>query len=437
MKVIRTRGRDAREAAAQIAALEVRGGAALDSVLPAVKRIVASVRRSGNRALLRYAAQFDGLADAAQLRITPQEMAEAWQASDPALREALKTAARQIRAFAKQQLPKSWSRSSTVGLKIGQLVRPIGSVGCYVPSGRHPLPSTLLMTAIPAQVAGVERIVVVSPKPARETLAAAHLLGIKEFYRVGGAHAIAALAYGTSTIARVDKIVGPGNLYVTAAKRLVAFDCAIDMLAGPTEIVVTSERGDAAEIAADLVAQAEHDPEAVAIFVTTRSELAQQVLAEARVQSRNNSVAGAALDRNGVVIVPRSLDEAHAITNRLAPEHLTVDSAEDLNWVSNAGSVFVGGWSAQPMGDYISGPNHTLPTGGMARVRGGLSVNDLVKLVTVQEYAVEGIRALGPPAALLAEAEGLTAHAAAIRMRLSSASRKQVPAGVRKRRARA
>ena len=437
MKVIRTRGRDAREAAAQIAALEVRGGAALDSVLPAVKRIVASVRRSGNRALLRYAAQFDGLADAAQLRITPQEMAEAWQASDPALREALKTAARQIRAFAKQQLPKSWSRSSTVGLKIGQLVRPIGSVGCYVPSGRHPLPSTLLMTAIPAQVAGVERIVVVSPKPARETLAAAHLLGITEFYRVGGAHAIAALAYGTSTIARVDKIVGPGNLYVTAAKRLVAFDCAIDMLAGPTEIVVTSERGDAAEIAADLVAQAEHDPEAVAIFVTTRSELAQQVLAEARVQSRNNSVAGAALDRNGVVIVPRSLDEAHAITNRLAPEHLTVDSAEDLNWVSNAGSVFVGGWSAQPMGDYISGPNHTLPTGGMARVRGGLSVNDFVKLVTVQAYAVEGIRALGPPAALLAEAEGLTAHAAAIRMRLSSASRKQVPAGVRKRRARA
>jgi len=437
MKVIRTRGRDAREAAAQIAALEVRGGAALDSVLPAVKRIVASVRRSGNRALLRYAAQFDGLADAAQLRITPQEMAGAWQASDPALREALKTAARQIRAFAKQQLPKSWSRSSTVGLKIGQLVRPIGSVGCYVPSGRHPLPSTLLMTAIPAQVAGVERIVVVSPKPARETLAAAHLLGITEFYRVGGAHAIAALAYGTSTIARVDKIVGPGNLYVTAAKRLVAFDCAIDMLAGPTEIVVTSERGDAAEIAADLVAQAEHDPEAVAIFVTTRSELAQQVLAEARVQSRNNSVARAALDRNGVVIVPSSLDEAHAITNRLAPEHLTVDSAEDLNWVSNAGSVFVGGWSAQPMGDYISGPNHTLPTGGMARVRGGLSVNDLVKLVTVQEYAVEGIRALGPSAALLAEAEGLTAHAAAIRMRLSSASRKQVPAGVRKRRARA
>ena len=244
MRVIRTRGRGAREAAAVLAALECRGGAALDSVLPVVKRIVAHIQRNGDRALLRYAAQFDGLASATQLRIDPQEMAEAWRMIDPSLREALRIASRQIRVFSKQQLPKSWSRIATPGLTVGQLVRPIGSVGCYVPSGRHPLPSTLLMTAIPAQVAGVKRIVVVSPKPAPETLAAAHLLGITEFYRVGGAHAIAALAYGTATIARVDKIVGPGNLYVTAAKRLVAFDCAIDMLAGPTEIVVTSERGD-------------------------------------------------------------------------------------------------------------------------------------------------------------------------------------------------
>ena len=250
------------------------------------------------------------------------------------------------------------------------------------------------------------------------------LLGITEFYRVGGAQAIAALAYGTTTIARVDKIVGPGNLYVTAAKRLVAFDCAIDMLAGPTEIVVTSEHGDPAEIAADLVAQAEHDPEAIAIFVTTRSEFASRVIAETRKQSRDNAIAREALSRNGIAIVAANLQEARAITNRLAPEHLTVDSAEDLNWVSNAGSVFVGGWSAQPMGDYISGPNHTLPTGGMARVRGGLSVNDFVKLVTVQEYGVQGIRSFGPQAVLLAEAEGLTAHAEAIRMRLRKASRR-------------
>jgi histidinol dehydrogenase len=305
---------------------------------------------------------------------------------------------------------------------VGQAVRPLESVGCYVPSGRHPLPSTLLMTAIPAQVAGVERIVAVSPKPAKETLAAAHLLGITEFYRVGGAHGVAALAYGTEMLAPVHKIVGPGNLYVTAAKRLVAFDCAIDMLAGPTEIVVTSERGDPAEVAADLVAQAEHDPEAVAIFVTTREELAKQVIAEAKAQSRGNVVARESLWRNGIAIVAETVEEAREITNRLAPEHLTVDAAEDLEWVKSAGSVFVGGWSAQPMGDYLSGPNHTLPTGGMARVRGGLSVNDFVKLITVQEYGADGIGALGEKAALLGDAEGLRAHAAAIRMRVKKAA---------------
>jgi histidinol dehydrogenase len=368
--------------------------------------------------LLRYAAQFDGIKDAASLRISPDEMAAAWEAVDPALRMALMTAADQIRAFAVSQLPASWSESSIPGLLTGQLVRPLGSVGCYVPSGRHPLPSTLLMTAIPAQVAGVKRIAVVSPKPAPETLAAAHLLGITEFYRLGGAHAVAALAYGTATLPHVDKIVGPGNLYVTAAKRLVAFDCAIDMLAGPTEIVVTSERGNANEIASDLVAQAEHDPEALAIFITTRADLAKDVVQKVKARSANNPVARQALDSNGLVIVASSVDEARAITNRLAPEHLTVDAAKDLDWVQNAGSVFVGRWSAQPMGDYISGPNHTLPTGGTARVRGGLSVNDFVKLITVQQYSAQAMRALGPQAALLAEAEGLTGHAEAIRTRL-------------------
>ena len=417
MKLIRTKGRGARATAETLASLERRGGAALDTVLPAVKRIVDDVRKRGDRALLRYAKEFDGLPGAKALHVTQEEMAAAWKTTDPALRDALRTAAAQIRSFARRQLPKSWNSVSVRGLTTGQLVRPIGSVGCYVPSGRHPLPSTLLMTAIPAQVAGVERIVVVSPKPAPETLAAAHLLGIREIYRVGGAHAIAAMAYGTASIAAVDKIVGPGNLYVTAAKRLVAFDCAIDMLAGPTEIVVTSERGNAAEIASDLVAQAEHDPEALAIFVTTHEKLARAVIAEAKLQSRGNAVAREALKRNGVVIVAESVEEARAITNRLAPEHLTVDAASDLKWVKNAGSVFVGRWSAQPMGDYISGPNHTLPTGGMARVRGGLSVNDFVKLITVQEYTEQGLSTLGPMAALLAEAEGLMGHAEAIRTR--------------------
>jgi histidinol dehydrogenase len=418
MKLIRTTGRGARQSAEALAALERRGGAALDSVLPAVKRIVADVRKQGDRALLRYAARFDGLDSAGSLRVTQDEMAAAWEAINPALREALSTAAEQIRAFAQRQMPTSWNASRVAGLTTGQLVRPLGSVGCYVPSGRHPLPSTLLMTAILAQVAGVQRIVAVSPKPAPETLAAAHLLGIAEFYRLGGAHAVAALAYGTASIERVDKIVGPGNIYVTAAKRLVAFDCAIDMLAGPTEIVVTSENGCAADIASDIVAQAEHDPEALAIFITTRADLAKEVIAEARLRSRDNAVARQALDRNSLAIVASSVDESHAITNRLAPEHLTVDAASDLEWVENAGSVFVGRWSSQPMGDYISGPNHTLPTGGTARVRGGLSVNDFVKLITVQEYNEQGLRALGPQAALLADAEGLTGHAKAIRARL-------------------
>jgi len=423
MKLIRTTGRNAREAAETLAALERRGSAALDQVLPAVKRIVADVRRHGDRALLRYAARFDGLSGPNALRVTQDEMAAAWKGLDPALRDALTTAAAQIRDFAERQMPESWNESTVEGLTTGQFVRPLGSVGCYVPSGRHPLPSTLLMTAIPAQVAGVARIAAVSPKPAPETLAVAHLLGIEEFYRLGGAHAVAALAYGTPSLPRVDKIVGPGNLYVTAAKRLVAFDCAIDMLAGPTEIVVTSERGNAANIASDLVAQAEHDPEALAIFVTAREELARAVMAEAKERSRNNAVAREALKRNGFVFVAGSYEECCDITNWLAPEHLTVDTASDLGWVQNAGSVFVGRWSAQPMGDYISGPNHTLPTGGMARVRGGLSVNDFVKLITVQQYTAKGVEKLGPKAALLAEAEGLFGHAEAIRARFKRRAR--------------
>ena len=418
MKIIRTNGRGAAATAETIAKLERRGGSALDALLPVVKRIVGDVRKRGDRSLFKYAAQFDGLDGADSLRVTADEMAATWEGTSAQLRDALSTAAEQIRAFAVNQLPASWSDETFVGLMTGQLVRPIASVGCYVPSGRHPLPSTLLMTAIPAQVAGVERIVVVSPKPAPETLAAAHLLGITEFYRLGGAHAIAALAYGTESVQAVDKIVGPGNLYVTAAKRLVAFDCAIDMLAGPTEIVVTSERGDAGNIASDLVAQAEHDPEALAIFITTRPDLAKEVVSETRVRSRKNPVAREALDRNGLVVIASTVDEAYSITNRIAPEHLTVDSPAELDWVQSAGSVFIGRWSAQPMGDYISGPNHTLPTGGMARVRGGLSVNDFVKLITVQRYSAQGLRALGGKAIQLAEAEGLTGHAEAIRTRL-------------------
>jgi histidinol dehydrogenase len=423
MRLFRTQGRSARQTEAKLIELEQRGGSSLDTVLPTVRKILREVRKQGDRALMRYAHKFDSLAPNTSLRVAPEETAAAWQKLDPALKQALETAAANIRAFAQHQLPKSWQSSPIKGLTTGQLVRPIDSAGCYVPGGRHPLPSTMLMTVIPAQVAGVRRIAVASPRPALETLATAHLLGVTEFYRIGGAHSIAALAYGTETIDPVVKIVGPGNLYVTAAKREVAFDCAIDMLAGPTEIAITSDRGDPICIAADLVAQAEHDPQALAIFITANIELAKTVIAETGRLSRNNSVAREALHRNGVAILASSVDEARRIANRIAPEHLTVDAASDLDWVQSAGSVFIGRWSAQPMGDYISGPNHTLPTGGMARVRGGLSVNDFVKLITVQEYTASAIRSLGKPAALLAKAEGLVGHAEAIRVRSLRRSR--------------
>lgn len=401
----------------RVAELLQRRNTGYERALPAAKRIVDGVRKGGDAALRRYAAKFDAHASNTPMRISPEEMQDALDALSPAVERALYTAAKNIRAFAERQRPKDWNFAPASGVIVGQRIRAIESVGCYVPSGRYPLPSTLLMTAIPAQVAGVPRIVAVSPRPAPETLAAAAMLGITEFYRIGGAHAIAALAYGTRTIPRADKIVGPGNAFVTAAKRLVAFDCAIDMLAGPTEIVVTSESGIADEIAADLVAQAEHDPDAQAIFISTNAAFAQAVISSVQERVRANTIAAQSIARNGAVIVASSLDEAHSLTNAIAPEHLTVDAMEDLAWVRNAGSVFIGRYSAQPLGDYVSGPNHTLPTSGLARARGGLSVMDFLKVMTVQEYSPEGLRRLGPPAITLAEAEGLRGHAEAIRAR--------------------
>jgi histidinol dehydrogenase len=352
------------------------------------------------------------------LRVPVAEMKAAWSETSKELREAMQIAQTNIRAFAERQLPKSWSHSSEDGVEVGQIVRPLGSVGCYVPGGRYPLPSTLLMTVTPAQVAGVPRIVVCSPNPAGETLAAAHLAGVTEFYRIGGAQAIAAMAYGTETIERVDKIVGPGNLYVTAAKQIVQTECGIDMPAGPTEIVVTSESGHAAGIAADLVAQAEHDPEALAILITSQQPLAEAVLAEVVGQAKGNEIAEESLAAQGYIFLTETPVEAQQLTNRLAPEHLTVDDGADLRWVQNAGSVFIGNTTPQSMGDYISGPNHVLPTGRNGRVRGGLSVYDFVKVITVQRYTMDGLRRVGPHDIALAEAEGLTGHAASVRVKM-------------------
>jgi histidinol dehydrogenase len=383
-----------------------------------VRRILTEIRKNGDRALLKYAAEFDGLEKGQGLLVSRDEMKAAWEETTPKLQAAMMVARGNILAFAEAQSPQEWTISPGAGVKTGQIVRPLSSVGCYVPGGRYPLPSTLLMTVIPAQVAGVERIVVCSPKPAKETMAAAWLAGVTEFYRVGGAQAIAAMAFGTPTIRRVNKVVGPGNLYVTAAKILASSECGIDMPAGPTEIVVTSEKGSAVGIAADLVAQAEHDPEALAVLITSNEVLAREVAAQVKIQAGGNAVAKQALGAQGCIFITSTVREAQELTNRLAPEHLTVDSANDLKWVRNAGSVFVGDHSPQSMGDYVSGPNHVLPTGRVGRIRGGLSVMDFVKVITVQQYTRQGLRQLGPHAIALAEAEGLTGHAESVRVRM-------------------
>jgi histidinol dehydrogenase len=386
---------------------------------PQVQRIIRSVRRGGDRSLRRYAQQWDGLKANQSFLVDQSEMAAALESLDRQMRKSLSHAAQNIRRFCGWQMPYSWTRTRN-GIALGQLVRPLESVGCYVPGGRYPLVSTLLMTVIPAQVAGVKSIRVVSPRPSPQVLATAAMLGVKDFYRVGGAQAIAALAYGTKSVARVTKIVGPGNAYVTVAKKLVAFDCAIDLLAGPTEAVVLSHAGNPDFVAADLVSQAEHDPDALAVFITTSRQLARSVAASAAQLARGNPTARASLRRRGVILVSASREQARNWANTIAPEHITVDT-EDLPFIQNAGSIFVGEYSAQAAGDYASGPNHVLPTAGQARFRGGLSVLDFVKVITVQQISADGLRRIAPTVECLAGAEGLTAHADSIRVRCTHA----------------
>jgi histidinol dehydrogenase len=331
----------------------------------------------------------------------------------------LRQAAANIRRFSKWQMPREWRKRINGGV-LGQLMRPLDSVGCYVPGGRYPLPSTLLMTAIPAQVAGVPRICVASPNPQPVTLAAASLIGIRELYRCGGAQAVAALAYGTESIARVDKIVGPGNVYVAVAKKLVSSDCAIDMLAGPTEAVLCSDNGNPGFLASDMVAQAEHDPDAVVVFISRKRAMAESVANQVQIASRGNAIARKAIHRNAVFLVAGSREQAMEWVNRIAPEHLTIEEG-DVGLVRNAGSVFVGDYSAQSAGDYAAGPNHVLPTAGAARFRGGLSVLDFVKIITLQKFSSSGLRQIAPAVTTLAEAEGLPAHAESVRARCAHA----------------
>ncbi|HEY4138753.1 MAG TPA: histidinol dehydrogenase, partial [Casimicrobiaceae bacterium] len=345
-------------------------------------RIVADVRTRGDRALRKWMSQLDGLRG--PIEVTPKELQAGWKATPSDVRAAIRMAVQHIRLVAERQRPKPFTVRVQPGVTIEQCVEALARVGCYVPGGRYPLPSTLLMTTVPAQVAGVAEIVVVCPKPAPAVLCAAVEAGVTRVLRIGGAQAIAALAYGTESVPKVDKIVGPGNAWVAAAKAIVSGDCPIDFQAGPSEIVIFANQGTPAWIAADLIAQAEHDPAARAIFVTTRATLAKKVAAEIDAQMPADGPAPLSLSNNGAIVVARTRQEAIDLVNRLAPEHLVCDEAKTVRHFRAAGTVFVGDWSAQAAGDYCTGSNHVLPTGGAARFRGGLSASDFVRVYTVQ-----------------------------------------------------
>jgi histidinol dehydrogenase len=382
-----------------------------------VAKIVADVRRDGDAALLRYARLFDRLEG--RIEISRNDMRELAATVPAPVRRAIRDAARNIRAVARRQVPRGWRARVAPGITVEQRIVPLDRVGCYVPGGRYPLPSSLLMTAIPAVVAGVKEVVVVCPRPEPVVMAAALEAGISCLFRVGGAHAVAALAYGTKTIPRVDKIVGPGNRYVAAAKAQIASDCGIDFYAGPTEIVIVAARGPAGWIAADLIAQAEHDPDARAVLITPSRSLATRVAREVERRMPGDGPARDALRSHGGIIVTGSLAEAMELANASAPEHLVVDDDRLAAAVRCTGSLFVGPWSAQVAGDYAIGSNHVLPTSGAARVRGGLSAADFVRQITVQRLTRRGLRGIGTTVIELARAEGLAAHAESIVVRMA------------------
>jgi histidinol dehydrogenase len=387
------------------------------------RRIIEDVRRRGDAALFSWTKKFDRIALMPRNVWVPRsELAKANKKVSLEFLIAVRHAARNIRTVARRQMPQEWTIEVEPGVRAGQRVRPIESIGCYLPGGRFSLVSTLLMTVIPAQEAGVRRIVVVSPQPGEALLAAAYELGIHVVARIGGAQAIAALAYGTRSIPAVDKICGPGNRYVTAAKQIVSADCAIDMPAGPTEAVVLAARGNPRFIAADLIAQAEHDPDAVSLFVTTSPRLAREVAGEIEKQLAAlpaSNLARRSLERNGALLVARTAAKALSFVNRFAPEHLSLPEGERSLWKNfdSAGSVFLGDWSAQTFGDYASGTNHVLPTSGVGRARGGLSAADFVKCISVQEVSRSGVRRLAPVAEEFARTEGLLAHARSVEVR--------------------
>jgi histidinol dehydrogenase len=384
-----------------------------------VAPIIDAVRKSGDAAVLEYARQFDGF-EGDSFRIPPEECERAKNDCSGDFLEAVETAACNIRDYAMKQIPVERLEDCGDGRKLGHIVRPLDSAGAYIPGGRYPLPSTLLMTVLPAQAAGVGRIAVCCPRPSKEILGICSMLGLEDVFRVGGAQAIAAMAYATETIPKVERIVGPGNIYVAAAKKLVAGDVMIDFVAGPTEIVIIAQNGNPQWLAADMLAQAEHDIEASSILLTTSPTLAEAVAVEIETQLESlptAPVARAAIEKNSAIFICQSPDQAADFVNLLAPEHLALYDIHLLPKIRNAGSVFIGPYSPEAAGDYASGPNHVLPTAGAARLRGGLSALDFVKVISVQQLAAEALAALTPTITTLARAEGLEAHARSVEVR--------------------
>lgn len=399
-----------------------REGAVPLKITRAAQDIIEGVRASGDEALRRYCKDFDGV-EVDEFRLPQERIDAALDNIDPAFLAALEKAAEQIRDFHQREVQQSWFTTRADGTMLGVKVTPVRAAGIYVPGGRAQYPSTVLMNAIPAKVAGVERVVMVTP-PQRDggispyTLAAAKVAGVDEVYTVGGAQAIAALAYGTQSIPRVEKITGPGNAYVAAAKRLVSGEVGIDMIAGPSEVCVLADASaNPAVVAADLMAQAEHDPLVACYLVTCDAQFATEVERAVEVlvaQSPREDITRTSLDNEGVIVVAADMDAAVDAVNTIAPEHLELHCENAmglLGSIRNAGAIFVGAWSSEPLGDYVAGPNHTLPTGGTAMFSSPLSVDDFVKRSSVICYTPQGLMNDAPATQAMARREGLWAHA--------------------------
>jgi histidinol dehydrogenase len=404
----------------QVGRLLARKAARFSEAEAVVRPILEAVRTRGDKALMEYARRFDGL-ERRSVRVPEAELERAARGLTPDFRKAVETASANIRAYAEKQKPREWMSAATSGLSLGQVVRPLDTVAAYIPAGRYPLPSSVMMTVVPAQVAGVPQICVASPKAVPQVLGTAAMLGVRQVFQMGGAQAIAAFAFGTRTVPRADRIVGPGNIYVAAAKKLLAGEVGIDFVAGPTEILIVAADGDPRHLAADMLAQAEHDADASAVLLTPSKRLALAVAKEVERQLSilsTSQVAGKSIARNSAIILVRSLAEGIEIANRFAPEHLSIPEAGLLAKVKHAGSVFIGPFSPEAAGDYASGPNHVLPTGGAARIRGGLAVTDYLKVISVQELSKAALRRIAPAITTLARAEGLEAHARSVEVRL-------------------